>query len=146
MPSPPYSPPLPPAPRTGLRVAVLLSAPWVVAEDLSLDGVEIREVRRYALWRRRELQWQHVTPETLPMLLGEGKVDLAIGGLRATPELKASARTARFSNHRLDKDQCPRSRGFRHVWAVPRGAQREWAAVNAYLQVVRHRPVFAASR
>jgi hypothetical protein len=26
---------------------------------------------------------------------------------------------------------------------VPRGAQREWAAMNAYLQVVRHRPVFA---
>lgn len=132
-----------PAPRAELRVAVLLSAPWAVAEDLSLDGVEIREVRRYALWRGRELKWQHVTPETLPVLLGEGKVDLAIGGLRATPELTASARTARFSEQRLDKDKCPQSRGFRHVWAVPRGAQREWAAVNAYLQVVRHRQVFA---
>jgi hypothetical protein len=124
-------------------VAVLLSPPWVVAEDLTLDGVEIREVRRYALWRRRELQWQHVTSDVLPELLGEHQVDLAIGGLRATPELEATARTARFSECRLDKDLCPQSRGFRHVWAVPRGAQREWAAVNAYLQVVRHRPVFA---
>lgn len=132
-----------PLPRTELRVAVLLSAPWVVAADLSLDGVEIREVRRYALWRRRELQWQPVTPDTLPVLLGKGQVDLAIGGLRATPDLTASARLARFSEHRLDKELCPHSRGFRHVWAVPRGARREWAAVNAYLQVVRHRPVFA---
>jgi len=130
-------------PRTELRVAVLLSAPWVVAEELSLDGVEIREVRRYALWRQRELQWQHVTHESLSALLVEGRVHLAIGGLRATPELTASARVARFSEHRLDKHLCPRSRGFRHVWAVPRCARREWAAVNAYLQVVRHRPVFA---
>jgi len=130
-------------PRSELRVAVLLSAPWVVAEELSLDGVEIREVRRYALWRQRELQWQHVTRESLAALLDEGQVHLAIGGLRATPELTAAARLARFSEHRLDKHLCPRSRGFRHVWAVPRGARREWAAVNAYLQVVRHRPAFA---
>lgn len=130
-------------PLVELRVAVLLSSPWVVAEDLFLDGVEVREVRRYALWRGRALQWEHVTPGELPVLLGQGRVDLAIGGLRATPELTASARTARFSEHRLDKDLCPRSRGFRHVWAVPRTARREWAAVNAYLQVVRHRPVFA---
>lgn len=132
-----------PSPLAELRVAVMLDPPWVVADELSLDGVEIREVRRYALWRRRELQWQHVTRETLPALLDGGQVHLAIGGLRATPDLSAAARLARFSEHRLDKELCPRSRGFRHVWAVPRHARREWAAVNAYLQVVRHRPVFA---
>lgn len=125
--------------RPALRIAVLLASPWAFAEDLSLDGVEVREARRYAQWRGRELQWKHVVAEDLSRALADGRIDLAIGGLRATPSLLASARVAPFSAERLGKDECPKSRGFRHVWAVGRDSWREWAAITAYLQVVRHR-------
>ncbi len=131
--------------RPALRVAVLLSAPWAFARDLSLDGIEVREARRYAQWRGRELNWISVDAENLPRVLSEGRVDLAVGGLRATPALLATARLARFSDQRLGKDECPRSRGFGHVWAVGSEAWQEWATVNAYLRVIRHRPAFASA-
>lgn len=129
-----------PIARPSLRVGIVLSAPWAVAEDLCLDGIEVREVRRYAQWLGREVHWRHVTPEQLPQALRGQQLDLAIGGLWATPELRASARLANFSTRRLGADACPRGLGYRHVWAVARGAWREWASANAYLQVVRHRP------
>ncbi len=134
---------LPYRPRPPLRVAVLLSAPWAFADDLCLDGVEVREARRYAQWRRRELEWTSMGAQDLPRALSQGRVDLAIGGLRATPALVAMARLARFSDQRLGAEDCPLSRGFRHVWAVSQDAWREWAAVKAYLQLVRHRPALA---
>lgn len=129
-----------PPPRPALRVAVTLTAPWAVAEDLCLEGVEVSEVRRYAHWLGRELQWQHVPPEDLVQALADDRVDLAIGGLRATTALLAVARLANFSEQRLARDECPRGTGYRHVWAVRRHRWRDWAAVRAYLQVVRHRP------
>lgn len=126
--------------RPSLRVGLVLSAPWSLAEDLCLDGIEVREARRYAHWLGRELQWRNVTPEQLPQALRTQQLDLAIGGLSATPELRANARLATFSSQRLGVDTCPRGVGQRHVWAVARGAWREWASANAYLQLVRHRP------
>jgi len=129
--------------RPALRVAVRFSAPWAFTDDLSLDGVEVREARRYAQWRGRGLVWTKLGAESLPQAFAEGRVDLAIGGLLATPALGAATRLARFSDQRLGTQECPRSQGFRHVWAVNRDAWREWAAVNAYLQVVRHRPASA---
>jgi hypothetical protein len=133
----PYAPA---APRPALRVGLVLAAPWSLAEDLCLDGIEVREARRYAHWLGRELHWRHVTPEQLPQALRAQQLDLAIGGLSATPELRANARLATFSAQRLGVDTCPRGVGHRHVWAVARGAWREWASANAYLQLVRHRP------
>ena len=137
-----------PSPRAAslpaLRVGVTLSAPWALAEDLCLDGIEVREARRYSQWLGRELQWRHVTAEELPQALLGNQLDLAIGGLCATPELRASARLAKFSAQRLGAQQCPRGVGYRHVWAVSRGAWRDWAAAIAYLQVFRHRPVRAS--
>lgn len=125
--------------RPALRVGIAMSAPWALAEDLCLDGIEVREVRRYAQWLGRELEWRHITPEQLPQALREQQLDLAIGGLCATPELRASARLASFSAQRLGAAECPRGIGYRHVWAVARNAWRDWASANAYLQVVRHR-------
>jgi hypothetical protein len=126
--------------RPALRVGIVMSAPWSLAKDLCLDGIEVREARRYAYWLGRELQWRHVTPEQVPQALRGQQLDLAIGGLSATPELRASARLATFSTRRLGVETCPRGVGYRHVWAVARGAWREWASANAFLQVVRHRP------
>lgn len=125
--------------RPVLRVGIVMSAPWALAEDLCLDGIEVREARRYAHWLGRELHWRHVTVGQLPQAMRDRQLDLAIGGLAATPDLRANARLATFSPLRLGADACPRGVGYRHVWAVGRGAWRDWAATNAYLQVVRHR-------
>jgi len=70
--------------RPALRVAVRFSAPWAFTDDLSLDGVEVREARRYAQWRGRGLVWTKLGAESLPQAFAEGRVDLAIGGLLAT--------------------------------------------------------------
>lgn len=131
-------------PRAELRIAVLLEAPWAFAEELCLEGVEVDEARRYAQWRGRSVRWLHVPCEALPRALSSGAVDLAIGGLRGTPELCAAAKVALFSHERLDQALCPNAVGMRHVWAVGREAWREWAAVNTYLQMIRPRVVAAA--
>ncbi|MBW8367043.1 MAG: transporter substrate-binding domain-containing protein [Arenimonas sp.] len=146
MASPFVRPSIRPSIRPSLRVGIVLSAPWALAEDLRLDGIEVREARRYAHWLGRELQWRLVTPDQLPQALNQKQLDLAIGGLGATPELRASARLATFSTHRLHAHQCPHGVGYRHVWAVSRGAWRDWAAANAFLQVVRHRNAAAHGR
>lgn len=140
------SPSAHPFERPALRVGIVLSAPWALANDLCLDGIEVREARRYARWLGRELQWRHLTHDQLPLAFKQRQLDLAIGGLGATPELRANARLATFSPQRLHVQQCPRGVGYRHVWAVSRSAWRDWAAANAFLQLVRHRDDAAHGR
>ncbi len=134
----PLTPPLF-KPRAELRIALLLDAPWAFAEELCLEGVEVEEARRYAQWRDRKVRWLHVPRDALARALNTGLVDLAIGGVRATPELCANAKVALFCPERLDLDLCPDGVGQRHVWAVGREAWREWAMVKTYLQVIRPR-------
>lgn len=130
--------PTPGTPRPPLRIAVSMAAPWAIADELCLEGIEVDEARRYAQWRGRALRWVNVPAASLPQALRDGKVDLAIGGLCASPELAASARLLQFSDKRLGPGgrECPD--GTRHVWAVGRSAWLEWASVAAWLQVVRH--------
>ena len=120
-PSPTTLSPLPP-----LRVALNLSAPWAFAEDLTLDGIDVARVRKYAALRGRVLRWLDLGGQPLADALARGEVDLAVGGLAATPELAAAAHLAPCASEAMLGDDAP-------VWAVSHRAGDEWRHVRDFL-------------
>lgn len=128
-----------------VRVAVNIAEPWAYADGLCLDGMEVRAMRGYSRWCGRELYWFHIDEPDLPEALAQGRIDVAIGGLCALPDLARCARLVRFGRHPLAHGVSGHALARPHVWAVRRSALSVWAGVSVYLKL-RERAEFFSSR
>jgi hypothetical protein len=118
-----------------VRVAVNITEPWAYADGLCLDGLEVRAMRGYSRWCGRELYWFHIDEPDLPEALAQGRIDVAIGGLCAAPDLARCARLVRFGRNSLAPGVYGHSAPRPHVWAIRRSALSVWAGVSVYLKL-----------
>ena len=66
-----------------LDVGVVQNAPWVEVEDGQLSGIEVEIIRGFADSLGVRPDWHFLSPELAMTLVGDGHLDIVIGGFSA---------------------------------------------------------------